>query len=165
MASEPTPHRAHLEAAQAAFLDALQGRAPAPAGFDDDDMSAAAASLLRKRLGMVAREWPALAYALGEDLPQAFARYAQATPPPAAGEGLADGLGFALGLDPRALTGEARAEILHARARYAVRDGRMVPRRGAFLGAAALRHPSRLLLVARVPGLGLGQVQLGPRGH
>lgn len=164
MPSEPA-RRARLEADQAAFLEALQGRAPTPAGFDGDDMSAAAASLLRKRLGMVVHDWPALAYAVGEDLPEAFARYAQATPPPAVGEGLADGLGFALGLDPGTLTGEARAEILHARARFVVRSGRVAARRGPFAGAATLRHPRRVLVVMRLPGLGIGHVQLGGRGR
>jgi hypothetical protein len=161
VASEPIPDRARLEAEQAAFLDALQGRGRAPAGFDGDDLSTAAASLLRKRIGMVARDWPALAYAVGQDLPQAFARYAQTTPPPAAGEGVADGLGFALSLDARTLTGDARAEILHARARFTVRRGRVVPRRGLFAGAVTLRHPRRVLVVVRLPGLGIGHVQLG----
>jgi hypothetical protein len=76
---------------------------------------------------------------------------------------LADGLGFARGLDARTLTGEARAEIVLARARFAVRDGRVVPRRGFFAGGATLRHPRRLLLVARAPGVGIGHLQLGRR--
>ena len=155
--------RARLAAQQAAFLDSLQGRGPLPPGFDADDLAAAAASLLRKRLGAVTRDWPALAYAAGEALPEAFAQYAKSTPPPVAGEGLADGLGFALSLDPRTLTDGARAEMLHAHARFAVRQGRVVPRRGPFARAIRLRHPARVLVVIRVPGLGVGHVHLGAR--
>ena len=59
------------------------GRGPSPPGFDGDDLAAASASLLRKRLGAVARDWPALAYAVGDGLPAAFAQYAQSSPPPA----------------------------------------------------------------------------------
>lgn len=160
--------RDRLAAQQAAFLESLQGRAAAPAGFDGDDMAAAGASLLRKRLGAVTREWPALVHALGESLPEAFAQYAQSTPPPAAGEGLADGLGFALSLgrhtisrDGPGLTDQARVEVLHARARFAIRRGRVIPRRGPFAGAVRLRHPTRVLVVVRLPGLGIGHFHLG----
>lgn len=156
--------RDRLAAQQAAFLSSLQGRAAAPPGFDSDDLAAAGGSLLRKRLGAVTREWPALAHAMGESLPQAFAQYAQSTPPPAAGEGLADGLGFALSLGRHALTDQARVEILHARARFTTRHGRVIPRRGPFAGAVRLRHPTRVLVVVRLPGLGIGHFHLGARG-
>jgi hypothetical protein len=155
------PDRARLAAQQAALLDSLHGRAPSPPGFDGDDLAAAGASLLRKRLGAVTRDWPALAYAAGEPLAQAFAQYAQRNPPPVAGEGVADGLGFALSLDPRTLTDDARVEVLHARARFAVRQGRVTPRRGPFAGTVRLRHPVRVLVVVRLPGLGIGHVHLG----
>jgi hypothetical protein len=153
--------RERLAARQAEFLDSLQGRGPSPPGFDGDDLSAAAASLLRKRLGAVTRDWPALAHAAGETLPEAFAQYAQSTPPPVTGEGLADGLGFALSLDPATLSDAARVELVHARARFAVRQGRVTPRRGAFAGALRLRHPTRVLVVLRLPGLGIGHFHLG----
>jgi hypothetical protein len=155
--------RDRLTAQQAAFLDSLQGRGPSPPGFRGDDLAAASASLLRKRTGAVARDWPALAYAVGDRLPAAFAQYAQSTPPPVAGESVADGLGFALSLDPDTLTDDARVEVLHARARFVVRQGRVLARRGPFAGAARLRHPARVLLVVRIPGLGVGHVHLGGR--
>jgi hypothetical protein len=153
--------RDRLATQQAALLDSLQGRGTSPPGFDHDDLAAAGASLLRKRLGALSRDWPALAYAVGEALLEAFAQYAQSTPPPVAGEGVADGLGFALSLDPGTLTDDARVEILHARARFAVRQGQVIPRRGPFAGAVRLRHPARVLVVARLPGLGVGHVHLG----
>lgn len=155
--------RDRLAAQQAAFLDSLQRRGPSPPGFDDDDLAAAGASLLRKRLGAVSRDWPALAYAVGEALPEAFAQYAQSTPPPVAGEGVADGLGFALSLDPGTLTDDALVELLHADARFAVRRGQVIPRRGPFAGAVRLRHPARVLVVVRLPGLGIGHVHVGGR--
>lgn len=155
--------RDRLAAQQAAFLDSLHGRGPAPPGFHGDDLAAASASLLRKRLGAVTRDWPALAYAVGEGLPAAFAQYARSTPPPVVGESVADGLGFALSLKPGTLTDDARVEILHARARFAVRQGRVVARRGPFAGGVRLRHPARVLLVVRIPGLGVGHANLGGR--
>lgn len=155
--------RDRLAAQQAAFLDSLHGRGPSPPGVDGDDLAAASASLLRKRLGAVARDWPALAYAVGDGLPAAFAQYAQSSPPPVEGESVADGLGFALSLAPGTLTDEARVEVLHARARFAVRHGRVAARRGPFAGAARLRHPTRVLLVVRIPGLGVGHVHVGGR--
>jgi hypothetical protein len=148
----------------AAFLDSLRGRAPSPPGFDGGDLAVARASLLRKRLGAVSRDWPALTYAVGEALPEAFAQYAQSTPPPVAGGGLADGLGFASRLDPGTLTDDARVEVLHARARFAIREGQVIARRGPFAGAVRLRHPARVLVVARLPGLGIGHVHLGALG-
>jgi hypothetical protein len=157
--------RDRLAAQQAAFLDSLQGRAPSPPGFDGGDLAAAGASLLRKRLGAVTRDWPALAHAVGDALPDAFAQYAQSNPPPVEGEGLADGLGFALSLDPATLTDEARVEVLHARARFGVSQGRVTARRGPFAGAARLRHPARVLVVVRLPGLGIGHFHLGMRGE
>lgn len=157
--------RDQLAARQAGLLGSLQGRGPSPPGFDGDDLAAAGASLRRKRLGALTRDWPALAHAVGHSLPEAFAQYAQATPPPVVGEGLADGLGFALTLDPGTLTDEARVEVLHARARFAARGGRVSPRRGPFAGAARMHHPARVLVVVRLPGLGIGHFHVGMRGE
>lgn len=73
--------RAELAAAQAALVAALVGGGPPPAGFDPARLDAAAAALLRKRAGEVARAWPRLAAEHGPRWTPAFAEWARDRPP------------------------------------------------------------------------------------
>ena len=65
---------------QAALVATLTSGAPVPPGFDDRLIRTARVALLRKRAGEVARQWPALAAALGPDWPREFARWAARRP-------------------------------------------------------------------------------------
>jgi hypothetical protein len=141
--------RARLAAEQAELVRALVAGAPPPGRFDGARVSATAAALLRKRAGEVARAWPALAAALGPDWPGAFLIWAKARPRPATGGALADGLAFATGLGDR-VTGEARVELLAARARLRSDADGYAWRRGPFVAAA--RAPRRVVVVLRRPG-------------
>jgi hypothetical protein len=141
--------RARLAAEQAALVRSLVAGAPPPERFDGDRVTATAAALRRKRAGEVARAWPALAASLGPGWPGAFLTWATARPKPATGGALADGLAFATGLGDR-VTGEARVELLAARARLRAGAGGYAWRRGPF--AAAARAPGRVVVVLRRPG-------------
>jgi hypothetical protein len=147
--AEPTGGAAEqLGAQQAALVRALVAGAAVPAGFDPERVAATATALARKRAREVARQWPALAYQLGEDFGSRFGAYAAANPRPAGGA-LADGLAFARTLARAGqLAGEARAERLIAQARLA---------RGAFAGAILVGGGGsfrRLVAVVRAPLLG-----------
>lgn len=139
---------------QAAFLNALRTGESPPPGFAADNLAAASQSLIRKRARQVAESWPAVAHALGADYASAFERFARGTPPPAEGEGAADGFAFACGLDQTMLTDEARAELLLARAVFIHDRGSVRLRHSPFAAAARLQEPRRLLLVMNLPIVG-----------
>ena len=149
----PPDREAHA-AAQAELLRALIRGDGFPEGFDADQAAAASRALWRKRARTVAASWPALAAGLGERFDAAFEQYARATPAPAAGGPLVDGLAFARTLARRELTEHARVEVLLARAVAAGRRGTPRPRRGIFAGALWLHDPRRILIVLRAPGIG-----------
>ena len=142
------PDREAYAACQAQLLDALLRGDEPPAGFDAVQADAAGCSLRSKRARAVARAWPALALDLEDSFHHRFDAFARTVGAPASGDPRADGLAFARSLGRAAPLGDdARAELLLARA--ALRGG------GAFVGAAWLRRPRRrLLVVARLPGLG-----------
>jgi hypothetical protein len=155
-----SPDRRRYGDEQAAFLHALRTGDPPPPGFAADDLAAASQSLIRKRARQVAADWPALVHALGPGYDEMFEGFARTTPPPVEGEGLADGFAFARQLGPDALTDDARAELLMARAIFTTRSGAARFRRGPFVAGARLREPHRLLLVLRMPGLGYRHVAI-----
>ena len=151
----PAPaDRAAYEARQAELLRALQRGDGFPGGFDPVKAGVAGRSLRRKRAHGVASAWPALALALGDDFDARFDTFARATPPPAFGFGYTDGLAFASTLSAGDLSGDARVELLLARAAIAGRDGAWRARRGVFFGATAASEPRRIVIVVRVPALG-----------
>ncbi|MEY2515570.1 MAG: hypothetical protein QOJ89_2928 [bacterium] len=151
----PAPaDRTAYEARQARLLRALQRGDGFPEGFDPDKAGAAGRSLRRKRAHAVAGAWPALALALGDEFDARFDAFARATPPPAFGFGYTDGLAFARTLAAGELTGDARVELLLARAAIAGRDGAWRARRGVFAGAMAVGDPARVLIVLRLPVIG-----------
>jgi hypothetical protein len=149
-----SPDRVRYGAQQARLLGALRAGGSIPQGFVASDVRAAADSLLRKRAGAVVRSWPALIQSLGDDFLPAFERYARGNPPPAAGDGVADGLAFAASLDSGLLSDGAKAEVALARGSFSLRQGMARPRLGPYLAAHVLQHPTRLLVVFRLPGLG-----------
>jgi hypothetical protein len=136
-----------LAAEQAALVRALVAGGPVPDGFDPGRVRATAAALARKRAREVARAWPVLAADLGEAFTDRFVTFAAGRPPPASGGALADGLAFARHLARRGrLSGDARVEVLLAAARLSSRRVR--------LAATVAGPPPRLVVMARVPGLG-----------
>jgi hypothetical protein len=143
------PDRSEYAARQAQLLDALLRGDDYPEGFVAAQADAAGRSLRRKRARAVAGAWPALAYELGEAFTARFDAFARGADAPPSGDPLADGLAFARSLARDVRLGDAaRAELLLARA--------ALRRRGLFVAAARLRRPHpRLLVVARVPGIGL----------
>jgi hypothetical protein len=148
------PDRARYGDRQAALLHALQRGDPAPPGFVAADVTAAGAALTRKRTGAVRAAWPALAIGLGDSFGDTFADFASGNPPPASGDGLADGLAFAIALPRNLLTEAARIERQLARAEFASRGSSIHRRRGPYLSMQSLHAPRRLLIVAALPGLG-----------
>jgi hypothetical protein len=149
------PDRLAYGERQARLLEALlRGEAP-PAGFAADKAAASGSSLRRKRAHAVARAWPALALALGDEFASRFDAYARAADLPASGDPLEDGLEFArshAGGGP--LPDDVRVEMLLARA--------ALRRHGLFARAAWLRRPlPRLLVVVRLPWLGARHLALG----
>jgi hypothetical protein len=86
--------RSKLAAEQAALVESLAGRSPAPTGFNAEHVATAAASLLAKRRRGVEKTWPGLAASLGDRFHAVFAEYASACPLPADGSH-ADGRHFA----------------------------------------------------------------------
>lgn len=125
---------------QAAFLEALQGRAQAPPGFNSGDLDAAADALLRKRIGLVADRWPALAHTL-PGFRSRFADWARCNPPQPD-----DGLAFAQSL-PRSLVGpDIATEILMSQSslRCFYLAARVSPR-GLLIAVRVAGRPARIL--------------------
>jgi len=141
----PADRAAYAEQ-QSRLLRALLRGEP-PDGFDSANAAAASVVLRRKRARTVARALPVLAHDLGarfEPLFDAYARGALVTE----GGGLRDGLRFARALPCDARLGDgARREIALARARGASSSLLVV--------ATALRSSRRVLLVVRLPLLGM----------
>jgi len=148
----PLPDRAAYAVRQAQLLDALLRGGDFPPGFVAAQADAAGRALRRKRGRAVAHAWPALALSLRDTYEARFDAFDRGGGADAHGSGdpLREGLAFArsLAADGLPLGDDVRVEILLARA--------ALHRRGAWIGAARLRHPHpRLLVVARLPVAGL----------
>jgi hypothetical protein len=150
----PPADRSRYEAEQAELLRALIRGDGFPDGFAAGKADAASRSLRRKRARAVAGAWPALSVTLGERFAARFDDFARGTPPPAWGDGFADGLAFARTLAREELAEAAGIELLLARAVVRGRAGALRPRRGVFVGARSLHEPRRILVVLRAPGIG-----------
>jgi hypothetical protein len=147
--------RAQLKLQQAALVTALMAQGEPPPEFDAVRLSAAAATLVRKRARAVARAWPGMARALGRRFGRLFGSYAEAAKLPRVGGPLADGRAFARWLAAQGELPEAcRLQALTVDLRYkGNRDG-LVPRRGPACKAAWLRQSSRLIVAVWLPWLG-----------
>lgn len=160
----PAEVREKLGTQQAMLVAALTGEGTAPEGFDPLRFQAARGALTRKRTGAVAKSWPSLARALGENFAPRFATFAERTPPPEFGGALADGRKFARWLAARGELPEGgRVEVLITDLRYALHRNGLIPRRWPTFKWARLAQPRRLLLAFRVPWLGerLFRIPLG----
>ena len=147
--------RRRLAFEQARLLGALTTGAAAPAGFDRERVAAATESLSSKRARAVARAWPRLARAMGDEFAVSFANYACAHPLAGDGSPLVDGRAFIdwLARDGR-LSDEGRVEAFAFDARYRMSGGKVRRRRGPFVRARRLNETRRLLVVIRLPLVG-----------
>ena len=137
--------RAAYAQGQARLLRALL-RGEAPDGFDAARAAAAGIALRRKRARTAARVLPLLALDLGERFEPLFDAYALRVAPGSDGA-VRDGLRFARSLPDRARLGDAaRRELVLARARASS---------SPLLLVAALRTPRRILVIVRLPLLGM----------
>ena len=153
--------RARLQAREAELIAALYG-GPAAHGLDGQMVTVAGEALVRKRARAVAKIFPALARGTEPEFFERFAAFARSTPPPDGGA-LADGLAFGQVMDrARCLTGEARLERKLATAQMKLRRHRLVPRRGPYLAATVAGPPGRLVLIIRLPAVGVHTFTLGP---
>lgn len=142
--------RLRQAALQESLLRSLTGTGPPPEGVDRDRLDASASSLSVKRARSVARAWPGLAEALGEEFSALFSRYASGSSIPALGGPLADGWAFARWLArqgrlPAAGRLERLGVALHHRE---VAEG-LVPRRGPAIRIAWIDPPGQLVFAAR----------------
>ncbi|SIO13174.1 hypothetical protein SAMN05444166_2620 [Singulisphaera sp. GP187] len=146
--------RERLAVQQAELVRALTGQVGPPEAFIPGQVRTAALALARKRARSVARAWPSLVETLGPGFEPCFASYATEAPLPRRGGPLADGRNFVRSLDRQGkLSDLARLEALSVDLHYASRSVGLVARRGPSLAIALLRHPRRLILAARWPGL------------
>jgi hypothetical protein len=154
--SAGTGSRGELARRQTELVAALTGGGRVPNGFDPTRVRALAAALQEKRARELARAWPRLARALGDAWASAIASHMCELPAPPLSGPLGDGRALARSLAARGrLPWEGRLELLANEVRWRWGpDGNRSPRRfGA--GAATQRHPPRLCLALRAPGLGL----------
>ncbi len=150
-----TADREDLARRQAELVAALVAGRPAPAGFDAGRIRATAAALRSKRGRAIARTWPRLARALGPEWPDVLGRHLRERPGPPPSGGLGDGRALARTLAAQGrLPWEGRLELLGVELRHRwPADGRRLPRRAA-VRLAVRRRPPRLVLAARLAGLG-----------
>ena len=151
------PNLASLRSASAIqqrlLVDSLVCGENAPGGFDSGRVSAAAASLVRKRMHGVARVWPRLRECIGADYYKLFSEYASAAPLVGEASPLGDGRRFAFWLHgKRALSEDARIEILAFDLRWKM-DRRGLVRRSIPSIKIALVG-TRVLCAVRFPPLG-----------
>jgi hypothetical protein len=147
--------KAALLAQQSALVSALLAEGEPPAGFDEERLCAAGASLARKRARAAARAWPRLNQALGRRFCELFADYAAATSLPRDGGPLADGRAFARWLAVRGQLPEAGLiEALAVDLRYGGTQGGLLLRRRPACRAAWLPESRRLMVGIRLPWLG-----------
>ncbi|MFG1790527.1 hypothetical protein [Nocardia sp. NPDC049149] len=80
MTSPPRREAEVLAERQAELVRALVSGGPTPPGFDTEAVAAAARALLHKRARDVARRYPQLAHACGDDFVPRFAAWAVTVP-------------------------------------------------------------------------------------
>ncbi|WP_020466403.1 hypothetical protein [Singulisphaera acidiphila] len=150
-----------LATQQAELVRALTGLSGPPEGFLTGHVRAAALALARKRARSVARAWPSLVEALGQEFEPCFALYTAEAPLPRRGGPLADGRNFVRVLDRQGkLSDRARLDALAVDLRYVSRSAGLVVRRGPSLAIALLRHPRQLVLAVRWPGQGVWRIAI-----
>lgn len=125
-----SPERQSLGRKESIFLSALNDSSAAPPGFDAKRFQAARDQLHAKRLHMMARAWPSLPQALGDDW-RRQARAVLGDVPRRGGEhALADGFLVAKRLGMQGpLPPDLQIRILLVRVRYCWRTGELVARK------------------------------------
>jgi len=145
---------------QTELVRALIAGGPVPQGLDAGRVVATMMALRQKRAIAVARAWPVLAAVLGDELIDQFVAYAEHRPPAAFGA-LGDGLLFACDLARMGdLPAAARGELLAVSARLADRDGHVVRRTGVFVGGYRRGSPAGLVVLVRLPLLGVRELRI-----
>jgi hypothetical protein len=141
----PADARDDLAAQQSRLVEALTTGTPPPAGFDPAQVETAARALAAKRARSVAKAWPRLAEALGDQFEKRFADYASESPLPNGAEPRDDGRALARWLSVRRLLPDAsRVELAADRVS-----------RGFPLSILFLRDSHRPALLVRLPRLGV----------
>ncbi|MEN3333550.1 MAG: hypothetical protein V7641_2915 [Blastocatellia bacterium] len=147
--------RQQLAVMQAELVRALVEGTDAPATFDHERLEAAAEALLLKRARAIARVWPQLVRAMNDAFTASLAAYARDNPLPHDGSPLADGRVFIAWLARAGLlTDEGRLEAFAFDARYRIRHGAVIRRRGPLLRVLRLARLRRLIIVVRLPLVG-----------
>lgn len=146
---------------QRELLRALMEREPVPPGYCEAKVRTAATALHRKRCRTVARNWPRLAAALGDQFGPLFAAFAATNLPPQDYSALADGWAFAQFLKRKALLpNDGVLAMLRVELGYAANRNGWRCRRWPSLRLGLLRNPLRLILAVRLPWLGESWLRL-----
>ena len=149
----PDP-RARLEAREAELIRALRRGQPPP-GLDARMVAMASAGITRKRTRQLARTCPALIRDLGPTYEERFAAFAQLNPP-CDGGAIVDGLAFGSAIAAeRALSKAATIELMLIHSSVRIRHGELRSRPAPYVALKWLRQPAALIVVIRVPRLGL----------
>jgi hypothetical protein len=138
--------RQQLAEQQSRLVAALTTDSPPPDGFDADRVELTSHALVNKRRRGIAKAWPRLSAALGDDFPRQFDDFAASGVSRAPGAPAADGLAFACWLaDRNSFPSDPAADA-------EVVAHRLWARRGIVI---ALRRGSRGLLIGvRAPLVG-----------
>jgi hypothetical protein len=148
-------NRRTLAGLQEGLVRALTDGNSCPPGFDEERVQLAARSLVRKRIGALARAWPALRRALGESFEEVALAYVTKNPLPQEGGPLADGRAFIRALaQVNRLPDEVRVEAFVVDLRYLSRPCGLVPRRGITIKGLLLQDRFGFVIGVRLPWLG-----------
>ena len=140
----PDDARQRLAVEQGRLVDALTRRADTPPGFDPARIDLTATTLASKRAKTVAKLWPALAEAMGDQFLVQLKMFAAVHPSHPAGP-ISDAFAFAKWLDGHGLLPRrVAADFLIAQLRN-----------GPPIGLRIRRGERRLFIGLRLPGLGV----------
>jgi hypothetical protein len=143
--------RRRLAVQEMELMGALTRVGPAPLGMDSQRVAVTRRQLALKRLRVVARAWPSLRQALGQDFEGVGLEVLADIPIAARHHAVADGLAIVEHCCDRGQGGDAaRLALLGARANWIVNAGPLRPRTWPWLGVARLRDSGRLAVATRL---------------
>jgi hypothetical protein len=147
----PDDARRRLGLKEAAFVASVTSLGPTPKGMALQRVAATRQLLALKRVRVVARAWPSLRQALGEDF-ERVALAALATVPMAPRfHSVADGLAVAEHCrDTGVITDAVRLALLDVRVTLTSRGGVLRQRWWPWLGVTKLRASGRIAVAARL---------------
>lgn len=140
--------RQHWAAAQEQLVAHLMHGKVAPTGFVQDELTAAARSLIAKRFRLVQLAWPVFSTALATEFHRLFMTYAHETPLCVEVQGRQDGCRFARWLLKKQQLPDA-VQLVLLRVEL---QGCVQPRRGFSIQFAWLRQRRRLAWGIKLPG-------------